>query len=237
MSYEKQKLASMLQENKISKNDYQLLMSAIEHQEDQSLFAWFINPFQKIAGYPALILGLLGIILLSLVGVAAHVYFSSILECLNAANLKNMQVLQPSFLILFSQNIINWLVLAAAFMASALIFGQKRLRIIDFLGTVALSRFPYIILSLLIAVIWQINPSSLDISLAQITSYHFTIAGLMTDFIWQFCFAWQITTYFFALKVSSGLKGTKLWIAFVCSILLTDAVAHAINVSIMWTAA
>lgn len=236
MNIEQQKLSAMLSENKISNEDYQLLLTAMERQNArQSIFPLFINPFQKIAGYKALGLGLIMIAVMSYIGVAADVYFTSILDCLNAANMKHMQVLRPYFTLLLSQNMINWLVLSATFILAAVIFRQKRIRVVDFLGTVALARFPYLILTALIAIVWIINPSLLNFDLTKTTTtYDFSLSAAFIDFMWQFCYAWQITTYFFALKESSGLTGNKLWIGFFIALFTAEQISHALGMYLMW---
>lgn len=235
MSREQQKLAQMLQENKINEADYRLLLSALERTSEQSIFSWMINPFQKIAGLQALVLGLLVILSLSIIGTYARVYFAGVLDCLNAANLKHLQVMMPNFKLLLMQNIIDWLVLSTVFLIAALLLKQKRIRVIDFYGTVALARFPYIILSLFIALVWIISPQSLNFDLTDKTmKFEFSYIGKLLDFMWQFCYAWLITTYFFAFKESSGLNGTRLWIGFVISLFIADQIAHPIGSWLWW---
>jgi len=64
MNKDKQRLATMLEEKKISKEDHDMLQTALKRK---SFFAkmqssiW-LNPFQKIAGFKALILGMLVLI-------------------------------------------------------------------------------------------------------------------------------------------------------------------------------
>ena len=143
-------LLNMLQEKKISEAEFKLLSSAIDKKpswKDQ-LFTLLINPFHKIAGFYALAAGMAIIVLMSALGVIAKVYFVGILSILNASVVKNPKF-QINFLMLLSQNLICWGVLSVLFMLAAKLCHQKRIRIIDFLGTVALSRFPYLIITLL----------------------------------------------------------------------------------------
>jgi hypothetical protein len=236
MKHEKKKLLAMLNENKITKDDYQLLLNAIEGKSQQSLYSWFINPFAKIAGFRALVIGIIIIIALSVSGEFAQVYYSGIFDCLNASNLKHMQVHMPTFTLLLQQNLVNWLVLSTVFMTIARLFRQKRLRVLDFFGTVAMSRFPYLVLSTFILIIWKIDPTLLDFDPVKINikQFHFSIPYMIIDFAWQFCYAWQVTTYIFAFKESSGLRGTRLWIGFVVSIFIADALAHAIDLELLY---
>ena len=231
MTIEKNKLLIMLKENKITEDDYTLLLNALENQDaKRTIFSLLINPFQKIAGLKALIIGMIVIICLSMLGAYANVYFTGILDCLNAANLKHTHASRPNFYLLLAQNSINWIVLSTIFITVTILFKQKRIRIIDFLGTVALARFPYIVLSAFIALVWIMQPSLLDFDLTKPTfQYKPAFPAILIDFMWQFCYAWQITTYFFAFKESSGLNGTKLWFGFVISLFIADQIAHPIN--------
>ena len=235
MTIEKNKLSLMLRENKISEDDYILLVNAIETQETKgSFFSLLINPFQKIAGLYALIIGIIAIICLSYLGVYADVYYSGILDCLNAANLKHTNASHPNFLLLLSQNIINLIVLSTIFTTATVIFKQKRIRIIDFLGTVALARFPYLVLTAFIAIVWIVQPSLLDFDPSKtMFQYKPNFSSILIDFMWQFCYAWQITTYFFAFKESSGLNGTRLWFGFIMSLLIADQIVHPLNLYLM----
>lgn len=231
MLNEKQKLLVMLRENKITKEDYQLLINSIKTSEGHPIYAWFINPFQKIAGIKSVILGLLVLVTLSATGVVAGVYYPSILDCLNASAMPYTNAIKPNFSLLLIQNIVNWLALSLVFYLVSISLKQRRIRLIDFLGTVAVSRFPYIVLSLLIVLVWKIDPKILNFDSHINTEFHFhfSVINFMINFMWEFCYAWQITTYLFSLKESSGLNGTKLWVGFVISLILGVAISGAIN--------
>ena len=230
MSKEKERLMNLLNENKISEEEYKLLSGAIGKKSSAAnlLFSLLINPFQKVAGFYALILGLIVIFCMSYFGLLAKMYFPGILDVLNASVVKNLKI-QMSFFLLLYQNLVSWLILAALFFIAAKIFKQKKLRLIDFLGTTALARFPYLILTLFLWIMRVVNPSFMEIDLTKGIQLHPSIATSMFAVVVIVCVLWQVTTYFYALKVSSGLAGKKLWISFICAIILGEAISSPLS--------
>lgn len=226
MSKEKERLIRMLHENKISEEDYKLLSAALDKKSSlaSQLFSIFINPFQKVAGLYALIIGLVFIVSISYLGVIAEVYFPGILDCLNSSVVKNPKA-PLNFFLLFYQNIISWLVLSILFIIFAKIFQKKNIRIIDFFGTVALSRFPYVILTGFLSIVRVMNPSFMNIDITKGYSLHPSIMMSVFGFMVIACMIWQVITYFYALKESSGLMGKKLWVGFIASLLLGEVIA------------
>lgn len=227
MNREKECLIAMFEQNKISREDYQLLSAAIDKKSPvlSPLFSMLINPFQKIAGIKALLMGLAVLAGMSYLGVFAKVYFTDIFNFNYAPFFKNH--VQPTFILLFYQNLICWLLLSGLFIVAAKIFHQKRIRIIDFFGTVALAKFPTLILVALTWVNQIIDPSVTDIT-SYTKEYHFNVSIIKYLFglISLICFIWQVTSYFYALKESSGLIGKKLWSSFIVAILSGEMIAN-----------
>lgn len=225
MSKEKLKLMSLLKENKISETDYKLLCAAMDKKSlllniESSIF---INPFQKIAGFKALLLGLFIMLMMSVLGVIAKVYFDGILGYVFSLNIKAH--LQPGLMLLLYQNVVSWLVLTLLFLLCALLFRQKRIRVIDFFGTVALSRYPFLISVGYIALLQTLDPSLFNIDSSHGYEMHLTLIGTVTNLIWNVCFFWQLITYFFALREASGLEGKRLWASYLVAILLGDVIS------------
>lgn len=234
MNKDKEHLMSMLRENKISQDDYNLLLGALNKKSffDKVSSLFLINPFQKIAGFNALILGMVVMIFMSYFGVIAKVYFPGVLSVLNASAVVNQKI-ENNFFLLAYQNLVAWLVLAGMFMMAAKIFQQKRVRIVDFLGTVALARFPLLILTLFMSIIRVVNPGFLAIDLSKGIPLHPSIAMSVFSAIAICLFIWQVATYFYALKESSGLIGKKLWLSFIVSLILGECIASPLTTIFM----
>jgi len=168
MNKEKEHLMSMLKENKISEDDYNLLMGALQKKTffEKISSSVLLNPFQKVAGFHALVVGVIILMCMSYLGMIAKVYFPGILSVLNASVVTNQKI-ENNFFLLAYQNLIACSVLAATFLFSAIIFKQKGLRLVDFLGTVAMARFPLLILTIFLSAIRVVNPGFLAIDLSK----------------------------------------------------------------------
>ena len=234
MNKEKAHLMSMLKEHKISQDEYTLLLAALEKKSffDRISSFFLINPFQKIAGVNALVWGMAVLIIMSYLGVVAKVYFPGVLSVLNASAVAHQKI-EINFFLLAYQNLVAWLVLSGMFLMSAKIFQQKRVRLVDFLGTVALARFPYLVLTLLMSIIRVVNPGFLAIELNKGVSLQPSIAMSAFSAVVICLFIWQIATYFYALKESSGLIGKKLWLGFIVSLILSECIASPLTTIFM----
>ncbi len=82
MKTDLEKLANLLSKGKISENEYKLLSTALENKNSkiQSILSIAINPFQKIAGISALIIGVMIILATSYLGILANVHFPGIID-------------------------------------------------------------------------------------------------------------------------------------------------------------
>jgi hypothetical protein len=218
MISEKERLTNLLKQNIITFDEYNILLAALDKKPARVklIFSFLINPFQKIAGLRALIIGLVVILCMSYLGVIAKVYFPGILDVLNAALVKNPKA-SPTFFLLIYQNMISWLILSILFIITAKIFQPNKTRIIDFFGTVALSRFPYLFFVLFICIIDSINPNFLQVDASQGYPMHTSSLYALSKLVDGMCVGWQVVTYFSALQESSGLSGKKLWIGFIIS--------------------
>ncbi len=223
---EQERLLNMLKENKISADEHKLLLSVI-HKKPSRLgqVCWFlINPFQKIAGIYALVIGLFVIFSTSYFEVIAKCYAIGIMGVLNASVFKAPKI-QPNFFLLAYQNLVGWLILAVLFIICAKIFNQKRLRLLDFFGTVALARFPLLILAIFLSIVRVVNPSFMDVDIEKGLQFDLSMMKSIFGFIVALCVIWEIATYFHALKESSGLIGKKLWGSFIGAIILGETIA------------
>lgn len=225
MNKEELKLLAMFKENKISSSEYQMLLTALNKQSfcTQIENSWFINPFQKIAGFKALLLGLVVLVIMSLVGTYAGVYFDGILGYMMPYHLKAMK---PNFLLLVYQNIVAWLVLSLVFLSMAILLKQKRIRVIDFFGTVLLARVPILISLLFNLFLKYYNPDLFKADdLSKGIELHLTLANTFSWLVFMGTLAWVLMTYLFAFKESSGTEGKKLWIGYITSIVLGNILA------------
>lgn len=227
MKNDKARLMDMLYEHKITQKDYNTLLAALQKKSFFSKMqsSLLLNPFRKIAGFKALVIGIIILFTMSYVGVMAKVYFLGPLSVINATVVAK-QTMGIGFLLLAYQNIVSWLVLALLFVIAAKALQNKKLRIIDFLGTVSLARFPLLLLTTFISMTRIVNPAILDIDMTKGVPLHYSSIGqYIFSLMVMVLVVWQIITYFYALKESSGLVGKKLWLGFIVPIIVSEFIA------------
>ncbi|MBS0287554.1 MAG: hypothetical protein JSR17_09670 [Proteobacteria bacterium] len=229
MPSENERLLTLLKDNKITQDEYKLLSKAlVQNTGAKYVFSLLINPFQKIAGVRALGLGIGIIVAISYLGSIAKIYFPGLLGILNSSMIKNPNI-GTDFLFLLYQNAVIWLVLTLLFIMAAKICQQKSVRIIDFMGTVALSRFPYLILTAFLAMMRVQNPRFMDVGMENGLQLKPSLLAITFSSVVIICAVWHIVTYLYALKESSGLSGKKLWLSFIASILIGEIVTNFIT--------
>ncbi|MGA2655722.1 MAG: hypothetical protein ABSF18_07065 [Gammaproteobacteria bacterium] len=235
MSKEKDKLLNMFKEKKISEKEYKFLSDALDKKSslDDIESSILLNPFKKVAGMKALMIGVVIMVLMSLLGVAAKMYLDGIFGSVLAFNINTP--IKPSFYLLMYQNIVSCLVLSSLFFMSAIFFNKKRMRYIDFLGMVTLSRYPFIILVGCTAFIQTFFPEFYKMDTTHGYEMHFSILRLIDHLFFMTCFIWQIMTYFFALKEASGLEGRRLWISYLVAICLSDVLSTILSRIFLYT--
>ncbi len=229
MKKELERLLNMRKENKISESDFDMLSGALTKNSFCSTLEnnVLINPFQKIAGFKALFIGIVLIMVMSILGVYANVYIDGTLGFLMTNGIKAARA--PSFLLLLYQNTVACLTLSILFYISAIWVGQKGIRIIDFLGTVAFARYPTCISLMFVILEEWLIPENSNADFSKGISFHFSILGSLSALLWTACFVWQGMNDFFALKESAGLDGKRLWSAFLITMLVADILASILT--------
>ncbi len=228
MNKEKERLLDLLHQNKITETDYKLLLEALDkNSRIQKVFNFLINPFQKIAGIYALIMGISIILIMSYLANNISIHFPGLLSYIYTRPANGMIKVTPiTYLIIVSQNLISCLTLSIALFISAKILRQNGLRFIDFIGTIMLSRFSYFTVTVIFYIIYQINSTILDSSDQSI----YTIDKIFVMLIVFSGLIWQIILFFNAYKESSGLTGNKLWRSFIVTLLISQLLsAFVIN--------
>ncbi|MDI1233093.1 MAG: hypothetical protein PSX81_02295 [bacterium] len=176
------------------------------------------NPFIKIAGAKALLLGLVLIIIGSVFASLFNARFDGLIDL---HFYKGVNVFQALF-----DQIIGLIVVAFVFFITALILGSKP-RLVDLVGTFAYSRLPYVFAPLLNITgvfltfsnaLQSIDPANpvLPLSSSQLVSFVFlTILSIVLV-------VWLVTLYFKAWKTCSNLKGNKLVLSFIAGLLIAE---------------
>jgi hypothetical protein len=176
------------------------------------------NPFEKIAGLQALLLGLLLMTIGAVLAALCHARYDGVIDL--------HFVVEINFWEPFSDQLISWLTLSAVFYMAALICGARP-RPIDIIGTFALARAPFTLVPLInstgfITRITQQMATTERQEFSMTTSDTLYLVLLLTPVI--LAVIWMVSLYLKAYKTSTNLKGNKLIVSFIAGLLVSEIV-------------
>lgn len=197
---------------------------------------YLLNPFVKIAGTKALLIGLGMILVVAVLNVYSPSHFDGVLDLhFTELGKRNWTKL---ILISIAENVINLITLGIVFSISAFLLVGTRFRVIDIFGTMAYARFPLYLISLLnvggfnAAVSGKFVKGMGDSGIPELEisewaiflfSLVFTILGAV----------WVISLFYKAYTVSTGLKGAKAIVSFIIALILAEVVSKIIHHAII----
>jgi len=184
--------------------------------KSKDIFGLMINPFTRIAGLPAFGLGLLFTTLIGFFGAANGVIFDGVLD----VHFPGKVTIIDSFLYLAIDLFSLVLVM---FIAG--LFVSRSFRFVDILGTMTLSKAPFLILAL--AAYFVTVPDMKDI--LEDPSIVLQSASFLFILILSFpIIIWNITLVYNAFKVSCDVKGTTLNINIIFGLLISEIISKAL---------
>jgi len=185
-----------------------------------SVFEWLINPFTRIAGFQALGLGLIFLLLLGILGSLSGVAFDGVLD---------VHFIKLSLTQSFEFLAIDVLCLVVVMWITGLIV-SKSVRVIDILGTMALAKAPLVLLAFAGLLVTSPEASEIIKNPTVIFQYTSFVAFLILTIP---LLIWNITLMFNAFKTSCGLSGTKLTVSFIIALLASELLAKIVLYKIM----
>ncbi len=210
MINETKKITQLLNDKKITQDEYNLLLNAINKKE--SRFFKVFNPYPHLNEINALIIGVLSIIAMILLAPIANVTFTGLLDLQTTKEVMYWQSVQRCLL----QNLMIIAIWTLGTWIAATICKQKNLRFIDFFIGSIIPRIPYMVVVLLYILFFNvtgIDPQMKDISGASILIIvMLTIPGLILNLVYLF----------FGFEHASGLQSKKLWISFISLVFLIE---------------
>ena len=102
---------------------------------------WLYNPFLKIAGGKSLFWGVIILFGTSLLGFINNVHYDGIIDVHSG--------MPAPFYIFIGETALSWIIFSLLLFVTATIFSTSKVRIIDFFGTQAFAKYPYLLISLL----------------------------------------------------------------------------------------
>lgn len=173
----------------------------------------FINPFRKVAGWQAFGLGLVFVGVMGVVGTLAHVAFDGAFDMHLTDSLTYAQSFLYLGISLASVVLVMWL-------AGVMI--AKQVRFIDILGTMTLAKAPFLLLA--VAGLFTTAPDLTQITqnpMAVFNSVSFIVLLVLSLPV----MVWSIALMYNGFKVSCGVQGSKLTLAFILALFTAEIVS------------
>ena len=181
--------------------------------KNKNVLRYIYNPFEKIAGWQALILGLIIVVLSGFIGKQANLMFDGAID----AHFGKEVTYYQTFMMLFID-----IACVGAVMYLAGLLVTRNFRFIDLLGTMTLARAPYLLLSLTGLFVTIPETAELLANPALI----FSNPGFLIFIALSFpAIIWVIALMYNAWKVSTGAKGSKMIIAFIAGLFVAEVIS------------
>jgi hypothetical protein len=186
---------------------------------------YFWNPFYKLAGWKALIPGLIALAFLGLFGGYFDAHFDGVID-MHVAK-------EVTYGIAFLENIINWLVLVVVWGIAAIILNGYRFRSIDLIGIMGFVRIPYIVLPPLAYlfsikdIIDNITAMAFDqseFSLEPLASFGFVAFVILSLALIILSVIWMYNGF----KLLSNSKGVRLNVTFIIGLIICELLSKVI---------
>lgn len=171
---------------------------------------WLFNPFVSIAGWQALSLGLLLMLVTLVIASFSHTNYDGAIDAHFGF---------PSKIIIYVFEQLNaWLSTTIVFFAVGFILSKSKIRILDVAGTLALARAP-----MLFAAIIGFVPT-----LHHVNLNHITASFLILSLIAILFSIWMIALMYRAFTISCNLKGSKAIAGFVVSVIIAEILSKLV---------
>jgi hypothetical protein len=176
---------------------------------------WFINPFERVAGWPALITGLLIMSLTAVSGSIRNIYFDGVLD---VHHLHDQNF--PLYVVFLMQAIDLLSIFLTVWLAGA-IFSESKFRVVDIAGTMALSRAPMLPVTLL---------GFLPILPRYISDMPEVIIFSLTVLVFG---VWMVALMYHAFTVSLHLKGRKGTVVFIGTLFIAEVISKILIIAFL----
>ena len=174
------------------------------------------NPFERIAGWQALGLGLAVLTLTAVFGKINGIYFDGVLDVHTSSGIQTQTWAQA-----FVMQAVDWLSAVVCMGLAGIIFAKARLRLVDIAGTMALARLPYLLLAIV---------SFLPVAPANLTDVpRMIVFGLL----WVAAAIWMVVLMYGGYSVSCNLKGARAVWSFTGALVISEAVSKLVFIFLL----
>ncbi len=156
--------------------------------KERTEYSLILNPFQRIAGWSALLIGLVAMLISGLMAGYYGAHFPDLITVLFTVS--------TGLYVPIAELLYGWVLLSLWSIILFSTFRIRNFRIVDLFGTIALSRTPYLLIAVLNAVASYFGYFNQAI----------IIPLLLIPLVWSYILIYN------ALQVSGNLKAPKSWI-------------------------
>lgn len=188
--------------------------------QTNSFLSTLRNPFTKIAGMPALLWGFTGIVISTVMCIAAPLHYHGLLHYGPAPD--------NAWWCFAAEQLIVWLIPSLLFLIAGKLFSPSRPRIIDIFGTIAFAQLPFLLMNLFFfsdAVQKLMNISS-TVTPEWIMQHPEIMKGAFLMLPSSLFAIWVLVWMYNAVKVSCNLKGKKLAIIYAAVLIISDIICR-----------
>lgn len=172
------------------------------------------NPFRTIGGTKALWIGWVIMLITAGVSIYSRCHFDGALDVHVGQN--------TTEIVYFLEPLINWSVLTLIFYITGLLLSTSAIRWIDYAGTVALARYPYLLAALIAFALPTIDPESLmnipDMDASTLVSL------MITSILILLVSIWMIMLLYRAFTISGNLRGRRAVWGFIIALLISEII-------------
>ena len=193
------------------------------NEDKRTIRGWLFNPFRFIAGGPALLGGLVVIVIATFIGSMSNTHFDGVLDV-------HIATAGPVW-VFIAEGLIDWLSLAVVLMVFALIFSPRSFRIIDIFGTQALARWPSLVTALIMLpeanrrvteyFLLMAQQGGREAAINPADAVLFAVAMIVSLLM----IVWMVSLMYKAYAVSCNLKGGKAIGTFIAGLIIAEVIS------------
>ena len=194
---------------------------------------WLFNPFTYVAGWKALLIGLILILLTGYIGSLSNTHFDGVLDTHSGGS-------APLWFFL-TTGIINWLCMGLILWAFGKKSSKTTFRSIDLFGTQALARWPHLLTAFacMVPAYTRFTHTLIELSRTQKMPETFNLmdAGVfaLVVFIMLAVLCWSVRLMYMSYKVSCDPAKGKAIRSFIIGIILAEIVSKIVLITLMKT--
>ncbi|CAG5012697.1 hypothetical protein DYBT9275_05229 [Dyadobacter sp. CECT 9275] len=171
---------------------------------------WLFNPFIYLGGEIALLTGIFGMFITSVVAYFSHAHLDGVLD---------LHIGTPSsYWVFAAESMMDWAAVVVVFYPLSLVLSKSKIRLIDIAGTMALARLP-----MFFGVVIAFLPPLQGLPGGQISTL-----AIACSFLILIPVIWLVTLMYHAFTISANLKGNRAVFGFIGGLLAAEILSKVL---------